>query len=282
MLNIGEFARLGQVSPRMLRHYDELGLLEPAVVDDKTGYRFYEVAQLGRLHRLLALRALGFGLEQLRPLLDGEPPVEELRGMLRLRQAQIAQDVAEDQARLRRVDAHLRALEGSVAMSSLDVAVKSTEAVRIAEAVGEAPGFGHDNLGPVFGQLVPLVLGHLGAAGVRPGIMIAWYEEPADDGRVVLHAGFDVGDQNVPGSDGSDGDGVRVVELPSITVASVVHRGDMEGIEQVYEALVRWTCDSGYELAGRSRELYHEWNDQHPERSVTELQMPVRRASVHP
>src|SRR5262245_11421829 len=107
MLSIGAFARLGQVSPRMLRHYDETGLLVPARVDPQTGYRTYEVAQLGRLHRLLVLRDLGLTLEQIRPVLDGDPSVEQLRGMLMLRQAQIAQDVADEQARLQRVDAHL-------------------------------------------------------------------------------------------------------------------------------------------------------------------------------
>jgi DNA-binding transcriptional MerR regulator len=91
MLTIGEFARLGQVSPRMLRHYDELGLLRPERVDQATGYRFHEVAQLARLHRLLALRDLGFGLDQIDQLLDENLPPEQLRGMLRLRQAQIEQ-----------------------------------------------------------------------------------------------------------------------------------------------------------------------------------------------
>jgi DNA-binding transcriptional MerR regulator/predicted transcriptional regulator YdeE len=270
MLNIGEFARLGQVSPRMLRHYDEIGLLRPKEVDSQTGYRSYEVAQLGRLHRLLALRDLGFTLDQIRDLLDDDPSVEQLHGMLRLRQAQIEQDVADEQARLRRVEAHLRALEGSIAMSSLDVAVKKTEPIRIAEASGLAPGFGHENLQPMFHRLVPEVLGHLNKTNARPGIMVAWYEDPADDGSVVIHAGFDINDQQVP-----EADGVRVVELPSIRVASVIHRGALDNIVDVYEALVGWIEDSGYELAGRSRELYHEWNDERPELSVTELQIPL-------
>ena len=47
MLNIGDFARVGQVSPRMLRHYDETLLLKPNRVDRQTGYWSYEVAQLG-------------------------------------------------------------------------------------------------------------------------------------------------------------------------------------------------------------------------------------------
>ena len=47
MLNIGEFARIGQVSPRMLRHYDEIGLLKPNFVDPRTAYRSYEVGAVG-------------------------------------------------------------------------------------------------------------------------------------------------------------------------------------------------------------------------------------------
>jgi effector-binding domain-containing protein len=72
-----------------------------------------------------------------------------------------------------------------------------------------------------------------------------------------------------------DGEHVHAVDLPTVRVASVVHRGTMEHIVPVYEALVRWIEDSGNQLAGRSRELYHEWDDNHPERSITELQMPI-------
>lgn len=269
MLNIGEFARLGQVSPRMLRHYDEIGLLKPRQVDPKTGYRSYEVAQLGELHRLLALRDLGLTLEQIRPMLADDPSVEQLRGMLRLRQAQIAQEVADEQARLRRVEAHLRALEGSQSMPANDVVVKQTQPLRIAEATATAAGFG-PLLGDVFARLYPKVIGHLASADARPGLCVAWYEEPNDDGSVVVHAGFDIGDQSVP-----DSDEVRVMELPVIDVASVVHRGPMDGVEPVYESLVRWIDDSDYRLAGRSRELYHEWHEDEPSRNVTELQMPI-------
>jgi effector-binding domain-containing protein len=119
-------------------------------------------------------------------------------------------------------------------MSSLDVAVKTTEPVRVAEASASAPGFGHANLSPVFERLVPQVLGHLSQTGTRPGIIIAWYEEPADDGSVTVHAGFDIADQSVPSADG-----VSVVDLPTVQVASVVHRGRMEDVESLYEALVR-------------------------------------------
>jgi MerR family regulatory protein len=58
--SIGEFARHGRVSVRMLRHYDAIGLLRPACVDPVTGYRSYEVSQLAELNRLIALKDLGF------------------------------------------------------------------------------------------------------------------------------------------------------------------------------------------------------------------------------
>lgn len=49
----------------------------------------------------------------------------------------------------------------------------------------------------------------------------------------------------------------------------------MDNIVAVYEALVCWIEESGYRLAGRSRELYHEWTDERPELCVTELQIPI-------
>jgi DNA-binding transcriptional MerR regulator len=270
MLNIGGFARLGQVSPRMLRHYDETGLLRPGRVDAQTGYRLYDVAQLGRLHRLVALKDLGFTLEQIHPLLDDEVSVEELRGMLRIRRAQIEQDVADDQGRLRRVQAHLRALEGRDTVQIHDVVVKQSEPVRIAEAIGFVPAFGYENVSPVFVPLFSEVFAYLKEAGVRPGINIAQYEGPADDGSVVLHVGFDLGAQDVLGNDR-----IQVLDLPVVEVASVIHRGTMGEIAPAFEDLMRWTADSGYKSAGPSRELYHEWNDEDPSLHVTELQLLV-------
>ena len=62
MLKIGEFSKLSRVSVRMLRHYDEVGLLAPSEVDSMTGYRYYSERQLITAGRIAALRALGFGL----------------------------------------------------------------------------------------------------------------------------------------------------------------------------------------------------------------------------
>ncbi len=85
-IKIGNFARIGQVTVQTLRHYDDLGLLKPSEVDALSGYRYYTLEQLPRLHRILALKDLGFSLEQIARLLEEDLPPAELRGMLRLKQ----------------------------------------------------------------------------------------------------------------------------------------------------------------------------------------------------
>jgi DNA-binding transcriptional MerR regulator len=273
MLTIGEFARLGQVTPRMLRNYDELGLLEPERVEPASGYRLYSVHQLGRLHRIVALRDLGFTLEQISVVLLENPPVDQFLGMLRLRRAQIEQTVGQEQERLLRVEAHLRALEGTNAMYAADVVIKHTQPIRVAQAV--AGGLTHADIGAAFGRLMPEVLGHLESVGARPGVSVACYEDEsgtAAEGQLVLHAGFEIGDQDVP-----DSDSVRVHHLAVVEVAATVHRGGVEGIPAAWEALVRWIDDSGYRLIGDCRELYHEWHEDDPAQNVTELQQPIAR-----
>jgi DNA-binding transcriptional MerR regulator len=240
------------------------GLLAPAQIDAHTGYRFYDVAQLARLHRLVALRELGFSLEQIRP----ELPAGELRGMLRMRKAQIEQNLAGEQTRLRRIEAHLRALERGQVMELHDVVIKHSEPVRVAEAAGSAPGFGTENIGPVFRPLFQRVRAHLRDVGARPGINIARYQGPAEDGSVIVHVGFEIGGQDVRADDL-----LRIVDLPAVQVAALVHRGTMEDIAPAFEALIHWTKDSGYTLAGPSRELYHHWDDEDPAGHVTELQL---------
>jgi DNA-binding transcriptional MerR regulator len=257
----------------MLRHYDEIGLLRPERVDPDSGYRFYSVHQLGRLHRIVAMRDIGFGLEQIGKVLTVDISVEELRGMLRLRRAQIEQAVGEEQDRLRRVEAHLRALEWSDIVELQDIVIKQTEPIRVAQA--SAGGLTHADIGAAFGRLIPQVIAHLEAAGAKPGISVAVYEDDGGtvpEGEIVLHAGFAIGDQNVPG-----GETVRVVKLPTIEVAAAVYRGGDDGIMAAWEALVRWIDDSGYRLVGDCRELYHEWHDNDEAGNVMELQQPIAR-----
>ncbi|MYT19280.1 MerR family transcriptional regulator, partial [Streptomyces sp. SID7760] len=149
MFTIGDFAKHGRVSVRMLRHYDAIGLLRPARVDPATGYRHYEAGQLARLNRVIALKELGFTLDQVGSILDERLGAEELRGMLRLRRAELESAMAAAAARLNQVETRLLTIESEGSMSTVDIVVKSLPPVRLVELTGVAAGYEPQDIGPV-------------------------------------------------------------------------------------------------------------------------------------
>src|SRR5918912_1100222 len=127
MLKIGEFSKLVQVPVATLRYYDHVGLLKPIEVDPWTGYRYYSAGQLPRLHRILALKGLGFSLEQIGAVLDEGLTPEQMRGMLRLRHAQISQQLAAAQSQLVEVEMRLQQIEHEEQLSANDIMLKRVE-----------------------------------------------------------------------------------------------------------------------------------------------------------
>lgn len=274
MLNIGDFASHGRVSVRMLRHYDAIGLLRPARVDPVSGYRFYEASQLARLNRVIALKELGFTLQQVRAVLDERVDVAELRGMLRLRRAQLAEAIAADELRLARVEARLRTIESEGTMSAHDVVVKSIPSVRVAQLAGVAPSYEPEDIGPVIGPLFAELCRRLDEAGIEAtGPSVARYQDaPEGNGAVQVLVAVPVGPSVRPGEHG-----VEVLDLPPIEeAATIVHRGPMDEVLGTGQELARFIEENGYRSAGYARELYLEC----PEDQagwVTELQEPVVR-----
>jgi len=282
MFKIGDFARAGRVSVRMLHHYDSIGLLRPAHVDT-TGYRLYEATQLARLNRIVALKDLGFTLETVAAILDTSLSAAELRGMLRLRRSELREQLAADSARLAAVEARLRVIESEGAMPENDVTIKSVPAVRLAECSGTANSFEPSSITPVITPLFDRLIAALRAAGVMPiGPGVAYYDA-LDDGRVTVHAGFPVPANTVsPGAGTGPGaeDSFAIVDLPAIEqAATLIHRGPMDGVMPSVQALAQWIEANGYASTGYNRELYLDYGmGEDPAQWVTELQEPVTRA----
>ncbi len=130
MFKIREFSKLARVSMPALRHYDQVSLLKPAQVDPDTAYRYYTADQLPRLHRILALKDLGFSLAQIADVLDADLPAAEIRGMLKLKRAEMERLVEEEQGRLARIEARLRAIEQDRDVAAYDVVLKPNLATK--------------------------------------------------------------------------------------------------------------------------------------------------------
>lgn len=267
MLSIGDFARHAQVSVRMLRHYDALGLLVPASVDPATGYRSYAAGQLPRINRIVALKDLGFTLEQVGRILSEELSAEELRGMLRLREAELAAQIDADRTRLAAVGHRLRTIESEGTMSTLEYVEKSLPAVRLAQITGVVDS--QAEIGPTVGPLFERLVGSLAAAGMsmtEPAI--AWYD--ANGERVRLAAAFPTT------AESTSAEGVEIGELRAAERAlTVVHRGSMETIGATWQALAQQVEARGLQPLLPCREVYLETPQDNPDSWVTELQQPV-------
>ena len=132
MFKIGDFSKLGQVSVRMLRHYDQLGLLKPDDIDKFSGYRYYSAGQLAQLNRILFFKDLGFSLQQIKDLLRNNLPTDQLRGMLRMKQVELERELRDSHARLARVEARLQQIELEGAPPPYEVTTKPAEEIVVA------------------------------------------------------------------------------------------------------------------------------------------------------
>lgn len=270
MIKIGDFARLCQVSVATLRHYDELGLLKPISVDSHTGYRYYSVSQLPRLNRILALKDLGFSLEQVETVLAGLT-VEQLRGMLKLKQAEVAQQLAQEQDRLARIEARLNQIDKENSMPTHDVVLKTVPPTLVASRKITIPTNpqASDYLGDAYRE----VYDHIrqgGAKDVGPCLAV-WYQAAEVHSNEEAEAAVPI-DRPL-----AETARVQVHELPAAQVAAVVHHGEFENFRQEHLALLTWIEANGYRIAGPYREIYINHNPAHMAESATEIQYPVEK-----
>ena len=272
MFGIGAFARVAQVSVRTLHHYDDLGLLPPAQVDPETGYRCYRADQLQRLNRILALRDLGLPLTEVRQVVDDEVSIDELRGMLRLRQAEARDHMAAEAERLSRVEARLRQIETEGRVGDYDVVVKPVDAQQVALVDTNATSFGNATLGPIFGRLFGELYRELDRVGVAPaGPTVALYEESEDAAAPIKVMACVPVDE----SEDATSDRIEFMAVPAIPrAATTIHRGSMAHVEEGYQALLRWAEETGEQIDGFSREIYLECVGD-PDTWVTELQFAL-------
>lgn len=272
MFRIGLFSRISQVPVSALRYYADIGLLEPAEVDPSSGYRYYTAAQLPRLNRILALKDMGLSLEEIGSILDEGIDANQLRGMLRMKRAEIGQQVMEQQARLDRVEARLRLIEKEGVMPDAEVVVKKVDSIK---------GLAMREVMPTIGDIGGLIgdgFAGVGMAGLAfTGPPLAIYHDKEYTGESVdTEFVYVVADTGTPVQTPAGRTlAERVVEGGE--VASIVHSGPYETLGDTYQIIAAWIDEHGYRVSGPVQEIYlSDPNDPGP--NITEIRMPVEKA----
>lgn len=273
MFKIGDFSRFSRVSVKMLRHYDELGLLKPAWVDPESSYRYYAADQLPRLNRIVMLKDLGFRLEQIGVMLDEALSVEQIRGMLRLRRAELERVLRETAVQLTHVESQLKQLDQSATVPPYDVVLRGVGPQMMA-AIRQMVHPESNGIPALFEELETYVAQYKARAPLPPvllyhdediEVMVPVQKPVPTNGRFAIH--------QLPGHD---------------TMACLIHTGRYDGLPHAFTLLLGWIEQHSYTIVGPTRELYlrfgadqqaytlpNAYLTQNATEFVTELQIPV-------
>lgn len=278
MFQVGEFSKIAQVSKRLLHYYDEIGLLKPEHTDEQTGYRFYSAAQLPRLNQILALKELGLNLEQIARMLDDNVAVDEIRGMLALKKAQVEQSVHEEIMRLRYIESRISQIDTEGGLHDYGVVLKSVPRQRVLttrELLPDFSGFRH-----IMYEMMRLLPARVGRGAL--GHMIAfvhndgWQDEDIDAEMGYIVTGDIPDSLSLP-----DGRELHIRTLPAVEMMATTTRvGPGKLGSGCYHALGRWIEDNGYRITGVGREVFLQLQPDRDEEMVTDIQLPVERISL--
>ena len=244
LLTIGDFSRMTHLSVKALRHYHDVGVLEPAVIDPFTSYRSYDTSQVPAAQVIRRLRDLNMPLDQIRAVLFA-PDVDGRNQEITTHLERMERQLQQTQAAV----AGLRALlAGPAARPAIEVrTIPAVPALAVRDVVttADAPAWGLD----AFGSLTTaLAQAGLTAAG-SPGALFANEFFEAERGELTLFLPV-VAAGSVPAGR------VRVVEVPAAEVAVMMHEGAADDIDRTYGALGTAVAERAIGVDGPIREYY--------------------------
>jgi DNA-binding transcriptional MerR regulator len=266
MLKIGDFSKLSRVSIRMLRHYDDIGLLKPAETDEFTGYRYYREEQLFIIGRITSLKDMGFSLADIIKILDCYDDKEKMEAFLSERQKELKKLSEETDYKLMLLETARKRLRKEQKMS-FDVTVRTIPERYAATVQMVVPHYEDE------GMLWSTMMGECGnLIPSEPCLSAAEFlDDEFKEENVEIVAWM-----TVAGSY-ADTEHVKFKTLPAVKVASCVIKGSYEQMGEAYATVVSWIKENGYKMKGHMFNIYHVSPAQtkNPDEYITEACFPV-------
>lgn len=271
MYTVGEFAHLAHVSKRLLRYYDEINLFKPIQIDPSSGYRYYTAKQMTQLNRILALKELGLTLNQIQRTIADDISSEELEGMLRLRKAEIEQQMIAEQRRIREIEARLEAIHNDETNTPPNVIIKQVPDIHALSVRRTMADFA---TAVDFYTRVQTLMPRRFASGRFYCICRSDTDALHD---LDLEFGVFVNKPQDKPLALSDDVTLNPSQLPAHDkMATTVVTGALETIHRGYAEITRWSAINSYRLNGTHRELCLQMATHLDGRDmITEIQVPV-------
>ena len=271
MLKIGDFSKLSRISIRMLRHYDEIGLLVPACTDNFTSYRYYSEDQLPIAGRINAMKEMGFGLATIAEILKSFDKPSAIAEFLAIKQTEVQTEVEEAKHRLLLLETAIERLRKDDKAMNHNVSLKTLPERYVASVRKIIPAYDQEGMlwGILMGETFPL-----GIQDGDPCYTLAIFHD-----KEYKESDVDVEVQKSVKGSYKNTENVVFKTVPPILMASATYKGSYEIVGEVNEAVANWVRDNGYEFNGESFCIYHvsPHETQNPDELVTEVCYPVKK-----
>ncbi|HEU0295830.1 MAG TPA: MerR family transcriptional regulator [Anaerolineales bacterium] len=279
MFSIGEFSKLGRVTVDTLRHYDALGLLKPAKVDPFTGYRYYSARQLSSLNRILALKEIGFSLDEIARILQQELTSDQIRGMLKAQLVRAESEIESAQSRRGRVLARLNYLDLEDTMPAYEVTLKTIEKHTVAAIRENVPTI--EQMPERCSEMFDTLARWMNENGLPFGPSITIYHNEAYTREDIdTECAFIIPNSAAAKRVRPDGRiEIRQMEALPLTASTIVTDDfykKVDGLTPAYNAVAQWIEENGYKIVGSPRELFYGSAERGD--LTAEVQFPVEKA----
>lgn len=271
MLKIGYFSKLSRISVRMLRHYDDIGLLKPKVVDKWTGYRYYDEAQLIAAGKIQMLKDLGFGLSMIKELLADSEDSDKIGNLLKAKQKDLITEESELREQIKLIDNAIKNLKKEGDFMNYIVNFKTIPELYVASVRKIIPEYTAEG---TLWSILTKEIQNQKCKEDSPCYAISVYHD-----KEYVENNADVEVRFAVTGSYKDAEEVKFKTVPSVKVASCLFKGAYGQIPAVNEAIARWANENGYEFNGAAFWIYRKgpYETQNPEEFITEVCFPVTK-----
>ncbi len=271
MLKIGDFSKLSRISIRMLRHYDEIGLLVPKSTDPFTSYRYYGEDQLPIAGRIDALKQMGFSLAVIREILNNYDDPKALYRYLEIKQIEVNEQVSEMNRRMLLLETAIKRLRKDNTAMNYNVTLKTLPKRYVASVRKVIEAYNKEELlwNILITETKPLNL----QTPDNCYSLAIFHDESYKENNV------DVEIQITVKGNYDNTDNVVFKTISPIEIASATFKGSYEEITKVNYEVANWINDNGYEFNGPMFCIYHisPAQTQNPDELVTEVCYPINK-----
>lgn len=271
MLKIGDFSKLSRISIRMLRHYDEIGILHPEYVDNFTGYRYYSEAQLPTAGKIQALKSLGFSLSVIKEILVKYEDVSEMEQFFLIKQKELEEENQAIQQKLKFLDSMLKWLRKDGNLMDYNVTLKTIPERYVASVRQVIPAYDQEG---ILWEMMCREAERQKVQLAAPCYGMAIFH---DEGHKEHDPDVEI--QSAVVGKYQDTEHVKFKTVPPIQIASVTYKGSYDQMARVNAAVANWVVENGYDFDGKSFCIYHvsPGETSNPDELVTEVCFPVKK-----